>query len=112
MPAIFLPPFADTRIADVPLLNSPSPVELECVKAELALGTALEMYNFSRVFVIVTRSETGELSTTDDTYFISAMHPPVRDFGKGEEVDVPTLRYLIHVLVSRLSPCYSFKVFF
>lgn len=100
MPAPVLPSFADTRIQGVRLRSPLTPFQHDLVTADLALSCAMEMYNYTRYFVVVVRFPDGKLATEDDTRLIPQLRPPVRAFGRNEPLDVPTLRYLLHILVS------------
>lgn len=109
MPTPVLPSFADTRIQGVRLRLPLTTFQQDLVTADLALSCAMEMYNYTRYFVAVVRLPDGTLATEDDTRLIPQLQPPVHAFGRHEPLDVPTLRYLLHTLVSLLD---SFDAFF
>lgn len=99
MPATVLPSFADTRIEGATLRSPLTPIQHELVSAELALSCAMEMYQYSRHFVAVTRYPDGTLGTEDDFNLVPKLVPGYYHFGVGEPLDAPTLRYLLYTVV-------------
>lgn len=99
MPATVLPSFADARIQGISLRSPLTPLQHDLVTADLALSCAMEMYNYSRGFVVVVRYPDGTFATEDDSHHVPRLQPPYRAFGRDQPLEVPTLRYLLHVLV-------------